>query len=166
MSMSISSSVDFNKLKEEEDPQQQLKMLMPKAEPLAKKPVFEDSVIIQNSSILEEIDKSLDIRNQMILSHPLFSIFKEWKVVTKNLKKDRVLFHNIKAFIVRRLSKKGFKSLKIYHLQSQIEHYLSCKVKSKRAVRIFRNWHQLSTHLRQQRLDQHQIEKQQRLQQQ
>ena len=91
-------------------------MLMPKAEPLAKKPVFEDSVIIQNSSILEEIDKSLDIRNQMILSHPLFSIFKEWKVVTKNLKKDRVLLHNIKAFIVRRLSKKGFKSLKIYHL--------------------------------------------------
>lgn len=97
----------------------------------------------QQSSQLS-LPPQVKVSNRAKKTSKLRMLFISWKNFTRQVARDRALFFNIRNFIQKRLTKKSFRSLKIYYIKSLLAKHFKYKVERKLRIRLFQEWRGLT----------------------
>ena len=97
-----------------------------------------NSPLDMSMSSTSSIDKKTlrRIKNQSVIRQ----IFLAWKTFTRQVAMDKRLFFKIRDFIIKRLSSKAFKSLKVHYIIETLVKHINRK-RSKRVLRdTYHSW--------------------------
>ena len=106
-----------------------------------------------NSSLFDLSDISVvhksheqAVNSSFVSSHSLSeqlwlrSILKEWRKYTKQVKRDKQIFFSVRDFVIRRLTKKAYNSLKMHYARSMLVKHLNLLKGQKIVARDFNTW--------------------------
>ena len=106
-----------------------------------------------NSTLFDLSDLSLVHRSHeqasnssFVSSHTLSeqlwlrSIIKEWRKYTKQVRRDKQIFFSVRDFVIRRLTKKAYNSLKMHYARSMLVKHLNQLRGQKIIARSFNTW--------------------------